>query len=153
MPEIIISDTSCLILLSKINELEILKKLYNTIYITEDVLKEYGLKIPPWFNVQSPIDKTRQQILEIQLGKGEASSLALAIELKDSVLILDDYKARKIAKSLDLKFSGTLGILIKAKKNGHIKSLKSILEKLKSNNYFISEELESYALKESEELS
>jgi predicted nucleic acid-binding protein len=40
MPEIIISDTSCLITLSKINKLDILQKLYTTVFITEDVLNE-----------------------------------------------------------------------------------------------------------------
>jgi len=151
MPEIIISDTSCLIILSKINELEILRKLYDVIYITEDVLKEFGKEIPKWINIKSPEDKTRQQILEIQLGKGEASSIALGIENKNSTLILDDFKARKIAETLGLNITGTLGVLIKGKQKGYINSIKTLLPKIREANFHVSDELESYVLKESNE--
>ena len=151
MPEIIISDTSCLILLSKINEFDILKKLYSDIFITDDVLKEYGLEIPDWIKIKSPSDKVKQQILETQLGKGESSSIALAIELKKCVLILDDQKARKIAELLQLRITGTLAILIKAKHQGHIKSFKNVLDKIKSSGFHISKSLELYALKEAGE--
>jgi predicted nucleic acid-binding protein len=151
MPEIIISDTSCLILLSKINALDILKKLYKNIFVTEDVLKEYGLEIPDWIRIKSPSDKVKQQILETQLGKGESSSIALAVELKECVLILDDQKARKIAEILGLKITGTLAILIKAKQKGHIISFKSVLNKIKSSGFHISKSLELYALKEAGE--
>lgn len=151
MPEIIISDTSCIITLSKINELEILQKLYTTVFITNDVLEEYSLPIPQWIKIKSPSDKTRQQILEIQLDRGEASSIALGIELKNSTLILDDIKARKIAEILGLQITGTIGVLIKAKQEGHIKFLKPILNKIKDAGFHISKNLELQALKETGE--
>ncbi len=49
MPKTIISDTSCLILLSNINELELLNNLYGTIITTNEVATEYGLPLPQWF--------------------------------------------------------------------------------------------------------
>ena len=46
MPKIIISDASCLILLDKIGELEILNKLFGIIITTSEVAKEFGQPLP-----------------------------------------------------------------------------------------------------------
>jgi predicted nucleic acid-binding protein len=45
-------------------------------------------------------DKHKQQLLETQVDKGEASAIALALEMENAQLIIDDYKARKLAKTL-----------------------------------------------------
>lgn len=58
----------------------------------------------------------------MQIGKGEASAIALALETADNVLILDDWKARRLAERLGLSVTGTLGVLIKAKNTGIIPS-------------------------------
>ncbi len=54
--EIIISDTSCLILLHKIDELEILKSLSENVFITETIRKEFGKTLPAWIKIKSPLD-------------------------------------------------------------------------------------------------
>lgn len=46
MPKVIISDTSCLIVLTKIGELEILQKIYGEILTTSEVVSEYGEPLP-----------------------------------------------------------------------------------------------------------
>jgi len=48
MHKTIISDTSCLILLDKIGELEILNKLFGTITTTAEVAEEFGQQLPAW---------------------------------------------------------------------------------------------------------
>ena len=48
MDKIIISDTSCLIALSKIEKLDLLKDLYYEIIITKDVQQEFGGLLPDW---------------------------------------------------------------------------------------------------------
>lgn len=75
-----------------------------------------------WFQVQQVKDRYKQQLLEMQIGKGEASAIALALETADNVLILDDWKARRLAERLGLSVTGTLGVLIKAKNTGIIPS-------------------------------
>ncbi|MEM9687375.1 MAG: hypothetical protein AAF934_10715 [Bacteroidota bacterium] len=60
-----ISDTSCLIILSKIDELELLKRMGNTVYITATIKKEFGKELPEWILVKSPSDKHYQEILEM----------------------------------------------------------------------------------------
>ena len=151
MPKIIISDTSCLIILNKTGELDLLRQLYNTVTITQDILLEYGEQLPDWIEVQQAKDQYRQQLLEMQIDKGEASAIALALETADNILILDDWKARKVAERLGLSVTGTLGVIIKAKKNGIISSIKPYLDKIRETNFRISEELEQIALKEANE--
>ncbi|MFO8066791.1 MAG: hypothetical protein R6U11_04330 [Bacteroidales bacterium] len=63
MPKVIISDTSCLIILTNIGELDLLRHLYKTVTITQDVLLEYGEKLPDWIKVQQAKDHYRQQLL------------------------------------------------------------------------------------------
>lgn len=151
MPKIIISDTSCFIILTNIGELELLQKVYGEIITTIDIAIEYGEPLPAWVHIEAVQDKYRQQLLEMQIDKGESSAIALALEITNSTLILDDYKARKIAERLGINFTGTLGVIIKAKLKGIIPSIKPFLEKIKQTDFRLSLEIELQALKEAEE--
>ncbi len=62
-------------------------------------------------------------------------------------IILDDKQARNIAKRMNLKVIGTVGILINAKKSGIIQAVRPIIEDLERNNFYISEHLKKEALK------
>jgi predicted nucleic acid-binding protein len=95
MRRTIISDTSCLIALTNIGELELLKKVYDEITTTSEVENEYGEKLPAWIKIKNPKDKLRQQILELQIDKGEASIIALALEIPKSIIIVDDDKEER----------------------------------------------------------
>ena len=75
----------------------------------------------------------------------------MALETPNSTIILDDYKARKIADQLGLVFTGTIGVIIKAKLNGIILSIKPLLEKIKQTDFRLSAEIELQALKEAKE--
>lgn len=152
MRKTIISDTSCFIILSNIGELELLHLVYGQIITTEDIAEEFGDKLPDWVEIVAVKDKVRQQLLEMQIDKGESSAIALALESAGSTLIIDDYKARKVAEHLGLSFTGTIGVLIKAKLIGKINSIKPILTKIKETNFRISSELEDQALNEAGEI-
>ena len=142
MHKAIISDTSCIILLAKIEELELLHKLYGTIITTKEVADEFGLPLPDWFEIKEPADKNYQSLIELSVDKGEASAIALAIEYNDCLLIIDDLKGRKLAHQLGLTIIGTLGIIVDAKLAGLIPSVKPILAKIKQTNFRISEKVE-----------
>jgi predicted nucleic acid-binding protein len=147
MHKTIISDTSCLILLEKIGELDILHKLFGTIITTTEVSEEFGQPLPSWFEIRQPTDRNYQSIIEVSVDKGEASAIALAIELDDCLLIIDDLKGRKFAQQLGLTIIGTIGVIVDAKLAGIIPSVKSILAKIKSTNFRITEQLELLILK------
>jgi predicted nucleic acid-binding protein len=151
MSKIIISDTSCFIILSKIRQLEILQKLFGNVVTTPEIADEFGENLPDWVEIVVVKDKYKQQLFEIQVDKGESSAMALSLEIKNSLLIIDDYKARKLAKTLGINYTGTIGILILAKNKGIISSIKPVLEQIKATNFRISAELELQALIEAKE--
>lgn len=148
---IIISDTSCLILLIKINELDLLHRFSNRIIITSIIKDELNVDLPEWIEVIDPKDKHYQNILEMDLDKGEASAISLMLEIDDAILMIDDLKGRKIAEKLKLKYSGTFGFLIKAKEIGFIKEIRPIIEKIRRTNFRFSEQLLQGVLKQANE--
>ena len=141
MPGIIISDTSCLILLEKLHKLELLKSVFGKVIITQVIADEFEKVIPEFIQIGNPKDKNYQRILESFLDPGEASAIALALEKENPLLIIDDYKARREAKQLRIKYTGTLGILIVAKEKGLIPSVSEILKEIVNTDFRISEKL------------
>lgn len=133
--KIIISDTSCLIALSRINKLEILQKLFTTIITTPEVKAEFGAPLPAWVTISEVKDLDRKLELETLLDKGEASSIALALEVPQSILIIDEKKGRKIARSLNIQIIGTLKILMLARQKGEIDDLSSVIKELEQKNF------------------
>jgi predicted nucleic acid-binding protein len=141
MPSVVISDTSCLILFHKIGELDLLRKVYDDIFTTPEVADEFSEPLPDWIRIKSVEDKKYQKFLETQVDIGEASAIALANEMDNPLLLLDDLKARKLAQKLELKFTGTLGIINKAKKIGIIDKIKPLIDKLLITNFRISQNI------------
>lgn len=141
MNKIIISDTSCLIALTKIDKLDLLRDLYQEIIITIDVYKEFGGLLPDWILISEVKNKQKQQELEDGLDKGEASSIALALELDNPTLIIDEIKGRKIARSLNIDIIGTIGIILLADKKGLIKDAIGIILKLVNKGFRLSDKL------------
>lgn len=152
MQKIIISDTSCLILLEKIGELELLHEIFGKILITQEVADEYGLTLPDWIFIQNPTDKNYQKILETSIDKGEASAIALAVELVDCLLIIDDLKGRNLADALGIKITGTLGVILEAKLSGKNDSVKPLLKKIKQTDFHFSVEIEKKILAKADEI-
>ena len=141
----IIADTSCLVLLEKIDKLDILRKLYGNITITPVIANEFGSELPNWMEVRKTEDQKYQHLLETNIDPGEASGIALAVEI-GGLLILDDKKARTLAQELKLDVTGTLGVLVGATRNNHISSFDQVLKRIKQTNFHLSEDLEQKLL-------
>lgn len=77
---------------------------------------------------------------------GEATSIALASELSDCLLIVDESKGRRVAKEMGIEITGSLGSMIAAKEKGIIHPVKPILDKVKRTNFRISNDLENKIL-------
>lgn len=138
MPNIIVSDTSCLILFNKIGELDLLKKLFGKLHITDTVLKEFNQPVPDWIEVIR-LKTNVHNGLSGYLDPGEATSIALASEHEESLLIIDEIKGRKAAKELDIQITGSLSVLIAAKNKGHLEAVKPIINNIQKTNFRISE--------------
>jgi len=146
MHKTIICDTSCFIVLTNIGDLDLLRKVYGQIFTTPEVASEYGESLPEWIIIERPVNIQMQQLLELQLDKGESSAIALALMTPECTIILDDITARKIAERLGLEITGTLGVIIKAKLNGIIPSIKPLIEKIKTTNFRLTPDIELQAL-------
>ena len=153
MLKIVISDTSCLILFQKIGEIDLLRKVYDNILTTPEVAEEFSEQLPEWIKIESVKDKKYQEFLETQVDLGEASAIALAKEMDNPLLLLDDLKARKLAKKLNLKFTGTLGVINKAKQIGVIDKVKPFIDKLLSTDFRISENIINELLRMNNEIA
>jgi predicted nucleic acid-binding protein len=151
MRKIIVSDTSCLILLEKIGRIALLESLFGKITITSVIADEFGKPLPDFIEIEDAEDKKYQQILESILDAGEASAIALALEKDDCLLIMDESKGRREAKQLRIKLTGTVGILIFAKEKGLIKSVTEIIEQIRRTDFRISEDLIQEAKRKSNE--
>ncbi len=141
MPKVIITDTSVLILFQKISRLDLLQNIYEEIITTPEIAAEYGNDLPVWIKIQVVTDRKYQELLELHVDKGEASAIALAKEYSDVLLLLDDLKARKLAAKSNLKFTGTLGIITKAKNDGLIDTIKPVLDKIQKTDFWISDKI------------
>jgi predicted nucleic acid-binding protein len=96
----VISNTSCLIALSNIGRLTILRDLYDSIMVTPEVSAEFAETLPGWISVTPVGDSAKTKLIHGTLDLGESSSIALAMESENTLLILDDGKARRFAKSM-----------------------------------------------------
>ena len=150
--QFIISDTSCLIALERIDKLEILKDLFSKVFITNEVAIEFGNTLPQWIVVRTVKNLNKQNELSKLVDIGEASSIALALEIPQATLVIDERKGRKIAKELNLKIIGTLKVLLKAKENGVISSVQEIIDQLEENEFRFSQAIVTSLLKQANEL-
>ncbi len=145
-----LTDTSCLIALTRIQKLGLLKTLFGSITITPEVAEEYEAKsdaaVQEWMDVAAAKNRSIQSQFEIQVDRGEASLIALAKERERPLLILDDRRARKLAEGLGLSVTGTIGVLIQASSVGLIPDLRATLSGLRATGFHFTNKLEAEAL-------
>ena len=136
----IISNSSCLIILDKLGSLDILQKIYSKITIPKAVKKEVfkSKSIPDWFNIVDISQPAAYRILEKNLGHGESEAITLSIELNADLLIVDDLAARKMAHKMGIKITGVIGVLLEAKRIGIIKELKPYLDAMLKEGFRVS---------------
>lgn len=139
--EVVIADTSCFILLDKIGEIQLLKKVFSSITTTQTIAEEFGKPLPGRVNILPVQNKPYQNLLELEVDAGEASAFALSVEYTHALLITDDMKARKLADKLLLNYTGTLGILLKAKELNIFSSIKPVLNKIQLTNFRFSQKV------------
>ena len=140
MREKVYVDTSSLIILNKINALDLLNKIYSNVIITNYIQLELNEAIPSWISVELIYNIDQSFLKNFNLGLGETSIIINAIK-NNGFLIIDDLKARKIATTLRLRFTGSIGILIIAKELKLIDSVKYYLEKIQETNFRLSDAL------------
>jgi uncharacterized protein len=140
---LVVSNTSPLLNLAIIGHLNLIKEQFNQVIIPVAVFKELRLResLPgsnllekayqdKWLKVQSVTNNNFVKLLQRELDQGESEAIALAIELKADLILLDEKEGRRIARTFDLPITGVLGILLKGKNEGTILSLNELINQL-----------------------
>ena len=122
----VVSNSTPLIHLAKIDKLDLLKEFFGEVFIPEAVYRECVLEgkgsedsepieKADWIKVVRIKDETLKKSLMLELDEGESEAIVLALEVNSELLLIDDYDGREIARALGLKVTGTIGVLLKAK--------------------------------------
>lgn len=152
---LVVSNTSPILNLAIIGQLELIRQQFGQVQIPLAVLSELKvLEDRPgskeiqsavdtgWIEVQEVSSQLSVQLLQQVLDQGESEAITLAIDLKADRILLDERDGRKIAKSLGLRVTGVLGILLRANQEGELSSLPDAIDALvKTAGFRIAPEL------------
>ena len=149
----VVSNSSPLINLARVGRMDILRQLYGKVVIPEAVwnevvVQEAGqpgadeVREAPWIVKRSVRNRELVLALRQELGAGEAEAIALALEIKAQLLLMDEHLGRETAHHLGLRYTGIVGVLIEAKRMGIIETIRSLLDDLRGEaNFRISDAL------------
>ncbi len=149
---IVVSNTTPFSELAKVGRMNLLGDIFGKVIIPQEVYNEIttgthpavnAVKSANWIEVLSIRNSQQVSILqsETNLDLGECAAIILAEELGANRVLIDEWAARKVAKSRHLPVTGTVGILLIAKHKGLIESVKPVLDELMAQGKRISQQL------------
>ena len=141
----IVSDSTCLIALERIGNVEILPAIFETVLIPPAVEREVGISLP-WLKVERLSDTSSVVALKLIIDDGEAEAIALVQE-QQCRIITDDRRARSVARKFGLDVIGTIGVLVLAKKRDFVSSIEPLLIDLDVAGFYVSTALKEEALR------
>lgn len=126
----VVCNSSPLIGLEQIGQLNILHALFGTISVPPAVVQEIApsVALPEWIEQKALVQSIGPLIMKASLGQGESEAISLALEFNARLIILDDRPARRLAQLLSLSVVGTLGVLLMARQKNLIPAVKPCLE-------------------------
>jgi hypothetical protein len=144
-----VSNTSPISNLASIGHLDLLKSQFSDIWIPGAVATELRAHPNPaasanvqaaiserWIQTTNVRESELLNLLSLQLDRGEAEAIALAVELKADVILMDEREGRVLAAQSGVRVTGVLGILLVAKRSGQIASLKAEITSLREEAHF-----------------
>ncbi|PSN13702.1 DUF3368 domain-containing protein [filamentous cyanobacterium CCP5] len=146
----IVSNATPLIAFARIDQLPLLQKVVGLLVIPVAVAREISVYQPVeqrsialekhgWIQIQSVQSEQQVQFLLPILDQGEAEVIASALELKAERVLMDELTGRKVAESLRLTVTGSVGILIRAKQLGYISKIQPYLQQMKQSGMYFSD--------------
>lgn len=148
----VVSNSGPLIALAQIGQFDLLRWLYTELSIPPAVRDEvvtFGQTRPgalevesaDWIQAVEVGDRTAVELLRERLDRGESEAIVLAIELEAQLLLIDEARGRRVARSQGLNHIGTVGILVVARRNGLLASVTSCLDNLIASGFRMDEQL------------
>lgn len=144
MSRIVVADTSPILYLHLIGQIELLRSLFAEIHIPEAVfaelchsaapefLRAWALSRPEWMIVNTDVVFADAETSRLDIG--ERAAIALAKRLAADLLLMDERRGVRVALSKGLAVTGTLGILVRAAQRGLIDAADCV-ERLKRTNF------------------
>lgn len=145
MSQVVVSDSTCLIALERIQRFDLLPALFEEVWIPPEVSREFGQTLP-WLRVKAPQNAATVAAFQMLVDAGEAAAIALAKEVGCEV-ILDDRLARRLAARQGVPCLGIIGLLLRAKRAGKLPAVRPLIDSLRTNRFFISDGLVGEALR------
>lgn len=163
----VVSNTSPLSSLAIIGRLGLLRAQFGTIRIPKAVWTELSrlehatgklaleqAHAEGWIQVHEIANRPMVEILSTTLDAGESEAIAMSLEWPADLLIMDESSGRAMSRNLNIRITGTLGVLLKAKRDGEIPSLKSAMDRLVQDaGFFVSDRVRNTFLAEAGEES
>ncbi len=163
---IVISDASPILNLSAVGKLDILPQLFTSVIIPQSVFEEIAISgkgkpgaaelagAPPWAEVLPCHNNDLLKELTKKLDRGEAEAIALAVETKADLLLIDEKRGRAMARLYQIRVTGLLGVLLQAKRRGILSEIKSTLDDMRMKaNFRVSEKMYKQILSVAGELN
>lgn len=152
---LVVADTSALIALAACEGLSHLDRLFGEIRVPQAVFRE--CTVPGKFKTDRLASFLRGKVIEVDLnelviaaaglGNGELEAMALYKRIHADLLLVDDYRARAVARLNGMNVVGSLGVLLRAKEVGHISALAPLLIEIKAAGIRYSKRLVDEALR------
>jgi len=157
-----VSNTSPLLYLYRAGVLEWLPQIFEEVVTVPAVVAELeegrrrGYDVPQlsryrWLKVRAPLSVPSEWFVT-DLGSGELETMSLALEYKTWIVLLDDRRAREIAKAAGLNVWGTLRVLIEAKRIGLVEKIAPVVDKLGDSGMWMSKEIRRRILRMADEI-
>lgn len=161
-----VSDTSPVSALVVMGWLDWLRQRWREVHVPVSVWAELCARSTPaslavldearhqgWLRV-TPVENLEAvaALVAVDLDPGESEAIILAKELRADLLLIDESDGRKAAGAQGLKYTITVGIVLRAKREGLISSVRDALEQLRNQaRFFLAQDLIEYAAKEAGE--
>jgi predicted nucleic acid-binding protein len=155
-----VSNTSPISNLISIGRLDLLPAQFDSVQITRAVANELSAHPSPdvksliqsaqsngWLQICTVVESSTLKMLRSQIHLGEAEAIALALECRANLVLVDEKEGRRIALQSGLSVTGVLGILLAAKERGQIERIRPELEKLRDHaGFFVAPKLAAKVL-------
>jgi len=160
---IVVTNTSPLLNLAVIGEARLLPELFGRVtapnMVREEIdslrLRDQRFRSADTANAAAFAtvrDASRVALLSLHLDPGEAEAIALAIELRADLILLDERRATRAARQLGLRTLGLLGVLLLAKRKGLIDQVRPLLDRLETDaGFWIAPDLRQQVCRAAEE--
>lgn len=150
---IVVSNTSPIINLAAVRQIELLKQLYGKVIIPQAVFEEIAIigagqagseevKTSDWIETRPLASRSLADSLHSELDPGEAEAIALALEIKADILLMDERRGRRTGSGFGLACLGIMGILTEAKHKNLVHAVKPVMDCLmKDAGFWIDQKL------------